>query len=104
MFEENNTRFIRRMLFLGIVQVMIILVLLGRMYYLQIIEGAYFHLLAEGNRIATRPLLPLRGQIYDRHGVLLAQNETNFRVIFLTDKRSEIETTLHTLSKLIPLS
>lgn len=104
MFEENNTKFIRRILFLGIVQLVIIIILLGRMYYLQILEGAHYHLLAEGNRIATRPLLPLRGQIYDRNGVLLAQNETNFRVVFLTDKRAEIKETLQTLSKLISLS
>jgi len=104
MSEENNNKFIRRILFLGIIQLLIITILLGRMYYLQILEGDHYLLLAEGNRIATRPLLPLRGQIYDRHGVLLAQNETNFRVVFLTDKRAEIEETLQTLSKLIPLS
>lgn len=104
MLEEHNTKFIRRILFLGIIQLVIIVILLGRMYYLQILEGAHYHLLAEGNRIATRPLLPLRGQIYDRHGVLLAQNETNFRVVFLTDKRADIKETLQVLSNLIPLS
>jgi penicillin-binding protein 2 len=104
MFEENNTKFIRRMLFLGILQIIIILVLLGRMYYLQVSEGAKYHLLAEGNRIATRPLLPLRGHIYDRNGILIAQNETNFRVVFLTDKKSEVRTTLKELSQLISLS
>lgn len=104
MSEENNNKFIRRVLVIGIVQLVIITILLGRMYYLQILEGAHYHLLAEGNRIATRPLLPLRGQIYDRNGILLAQNETNFRVVFLADKRADIEETLYTLSKLIPLS
>src|SRR3990167_2227062 len=104
MSEENNNNFIRRILLLGVMQLVIIIILLGRMYYLQILEGAHYHLLAEGNRIATRPLLPLRGQIYDRNGQLLAQNETNFRVVFLTDKRAKIEETLYMLSKLIPLS
>lgn len=101
---EDNYKFIRRILFLGIIQFVIIIVLLGRMYYLQIFEGEHYHLLAEGNRIATRPLIPLRGQIYDRNKVPLAQNETNFRIVFLTDKRAEVEDTLHTLSGLITLS
>lgn len=104
MSEENNNKFIRRMIFLGIIQIIFILILVGRMYYLQVFEGPYYHLLAEGNRIATRPLVPLRGQIYDRHGVPLAQNETNFRVVFLTDKRAEVEDTLNMLSGLITLS
>ncbi|MBA3813837.1 MAG: penicillin-binding protein 2 [Alphaproteobacteria bacterium] len=104
MSEASNHQFIRRMIFLGIIQIVFILILVGRMCYLQIFEGSHYRLLAEGNRIATRPVVPLRGQIYDRHGVLLAQNETNFRVIFLTDKRSEVEETLYTLSGLITLS
>lgn len=104
MSEEKNNSFIRRTIFLGVIQIVLVLILLSRMYYLQIFEGAHYHLLAEGNRIATRPLIPLRGQIYDRNKVPLAQNETNFRVVFLTDKRAEAEDTLHTLSGLIPLS
>src|SRR3984957_727903 len=103
MSERENTQFLRRALFLGILQLILIFLLLGRMYYLQIFEGAYYHLLAEGNRIAMRPLLPLRGQIYDRNGIPLVQNETNFRVILLTDKRDSIEETLDNLSGLINL-
>ena len=101
MSKEPNTQFIRRMIFLGIIQILLILVLVGRMCYLQIFEGSHYRLLAEGNRIATRPIVPLRGQIYDRNGVLLAQNETNFRVVFLMDKRMEAEETLLKLSDLI---
>lgn len=103
MFEKESTQFLRRILFLGILQLMLLILLVGRMSYLQIFEGSYYHLLAEGNRIATRPLLPLRGQIYDRRGVPLAHNETSFRVVLLTDKKDEIEETLEILSGLITL-
>ena len=82
---------------------MLITILFGRMFYLQIVEGSYYRLLAEGNRVATRPLIPLRGQIYDRRGVPLAQNQTSFRLLLLTDKKDEIEETLETLSNLITL-
>jgi len=102
MFETDNTQFLRRALFLGVFQLVLIALLLGRMYYLQIFEGSYYHLLAEGNRIATRPLLPLRGQLYDRNNIPLAQNETSFRAVLLTDKKDEILETLDTLSTLIP--
>ncbi len=104
MFEKENTQFLRRTLFLGSLQLILIGLLFCRMYYLQILEGQYYRLLAEGNRIATRPLIPLRGQIYDRNGVHLVQNETSFRLVLLTDKKDEVEETLTTLSKLIALS
>ncbi|MBY0293418.1 MAG: penicillin-binding protein 2 [Alphaproteobacteria bacterium] len=104
MSEKENTQFLGRTLFLGILQFVLLLLLLGRMYYLQIFEGNYYHLLAEGNRIATRPLIPLRGQIYDRHKSPLAQNEASFRAVLLTDKKDKIEEVLDTLSGLIALS
>ncbi len=104
MSERENTRFLRRTLFLGILQLFLIVILLGRMYYLQIIEGSHYHLLAEDNRIASRPLVPLRGQIYDCKGIPLVQNETSFRVVLLADQKEEIEKTLETLSGIISLS
>lgn len=104
MFEKENTQFLKRTLFLGTLQLILICVLFCRMYYLQILEGSYYHLLAEGNRIATRPLIPLRGQLYDRNGVHLAHNETSFRLILLTDKKDEAEETFESLSKFIFLA
>ncbi len=74
------------------------------MYYLQIVQGNYYHLLAEGNRVATRALLPSRGELCDRHGVPFAQNTTTFRLVFLMDKRDKVEKTLEALSKLIVFS
>ncbi|MBS0271407.1 MAG: penicillin-binding protein 2 [Proteobacteria bacterium] len=104
MSEKENNQFLPRALFLGISQLFLVLILLGRMYYLQIHQGIYYHLLAEGNRIATRPLLPLRGQILDRNGVVLAQNETTFRALLLTDKKDEIGEALETLSEFVDFS
>lgn len=104
MSKQENTKFIPRVLFLGILQICFILILLGRMYYLQIFEGSHYRLLAEGNRIVAHPLIPLRGQIYDRNGTLLIQNETSFRLLLLTDTKKEIETILTALEGVIPLS
>jgi len=104
MSERESTQFLRRALFLGVLQLVLVFILLGRMYYLQIYEGAYYQLLAEGNRIATRPIVPLRGQIYDRNGVSMAQNETSFRLVLLTDSKDKIEETLENISGIIDLS
>lgn len=102
--EKENTQFFRRTLCLGLLQLALILILLGRLYVFQILEGYHYHLLAEGNRIATRPLLPLRGQIYDRHGTPLTQNVSTFRLVLLTARKDKVEDALTKLSTLIPLS
>ncbi len=103
MLRNENPLFVRRILFVGIVQAFLIIVLLGRMFYLQILEGEYYKLLAEGNRVATRALLPPRGRIYDRQGNVLAENETTFRLVLLSDKKEIVEDTLDAISNLIDL-
>ncbi|MBX9621148.1 MAG: penicillin-binding protein 2 [Alphaproteobacteria bacterium] len=88
---------------MGILQIALVMILLGRMYYLQIFEGYHYHLLAEGNRIFSRPLVPLRGQIYDRNGSILVGNETSFRLLLLVDKKKDLENTLTALEEVITL-
>ncbi len=104
MAERENTQFLRRTLCLGIFQISLVLLLIGRLYVLQILDGSHYHLLAEGNRIATRPLIPSRGQLYDRNGIPLAQNKSSFRLVLLTNKKDHVKETLETLSNLIPFS
>ncbi|MCD8499668.1 MAG: hypothetical protein LRY43_00655 [Gammaproteobacteria bacterium] len=52
----------------------LIIVLLIRLAYLQILKHHYYSDLAKDNRVEILPISPVRGLIYDRHGVLLARN------------------------------
>lgn len=61
--------FFRGLLILGMV------VIVGRLTELQVIKGAYFHELAEGNRIRRVPIVAPRGRILDKDGVVLVDNE-----------------------------
>ncbi len=49
--------------------------------YLQIVSGEEYRLLAEENRILHKTLPSQRGVIYDRNGVVLAENIPTFNVI-----------------------
>jgi len=102
--ESQLQRFRRRC------QVALLLVLLAlgllalRMYSLQIQQHGDLQQRAESNRTAVLPLAPLRGQILDRHGVLLADNHATFSVEITPAHASNLEQTLHDLGQLIPLS
>src|SRR3989338_2256408 len=56
------------------------LLLLGRSAYLQIIRGDSFRLMAETNRFGMEYATPKRGQIFDAHGLVLADNRAAFVV------------------------
>ena len=45
------------------------LLLVGRMFYLQIVEHDRYSTLADENRIQVQSIAPVRGLIYDRNGV-----------------------------------
>jgi len=58
-------------------------ILFARAVYLQILKGAYYHTMAEGNRIRIKRIEPKRGVIYDRNIQPLVRNQANFLLYFI---------------------
>jgi cell division protein FtsI/penicillin-binding protein 2 len=75
--------FSRRAALLGGGQFLLLSALVGRMYYLQVVEAGRYAMLADENRISLRLLPPPRGRIVDRFGVSLARNRLNYRVVIV---------------------
>jgi len=78
--------------------------LIGRMYYLQILEGRKYQTLADENRISLKLIPPKRGRILDRFGRPMAINQQNYRVMLVPENTEDIELTLMQLGKIIPIS
>ena len=73
----DNVRFktfSRRAAILGGAQLLVFGGLASRMYYLQVLKSSEYQMLAEENRVNMRLLAPLRGEIVDRFGQVLASN------------------------------
>ncbi len=80
------------------------LLLLCRMFYLQIIKHQDFATLANNNHIALIPIEPVRGLIYDRNGILLASNKTSFNLNVNLQKLNNWPEVLTQLQNLIDIS
>ncbi|MGY9011151.1 MAG: penicillin-binding protein 2, partial [Rhodobacterales bacterium] len=93
----------RRGLLLGGAQAVFIGILGIRMRFLQVEEADQFRLLAEENRINIRLLPPVRGQIFDRNGAIIAENEPSYRITIVREDAGNIETVLDKLSQLVEL-
>lgn len=94
----------RRAALLGAGQLGLFGLLVGRMYYLQVVEAERYRVLAEENRINIRLLPPPRGPIVDRNGRELAANRQNFRVLVVREDITDLEATLTRLGRIVPLS
>jgi penicillin-binding protein 2 len=101
--SERAERFSRRALFVGACQAVVLLLLGGRLAWLQVVEGSRYTMLAENNRINLKIIPPARGHIVDRFGVPLAINNQNFRLLIVPEQTDNVEESLRKLQPYIRL-
>jgi penicillin-binding protein 2 len=105
-FEEVNERqgvFHRRAFLFGGFAGAGVLALGGRLAYLQLLQNQRYEKLSTSNQFNFKLVPPPRGLIVDRHGVVLASNRPNFRLLVTRDKDIDPEATLQKLSEFVPL-
>ncbi|MCC7487440.1 MAG: penicillin-binding protein 2 [Burkholderiales bacterium] len=78
-------------------------VLAGRFAYLQVVRHAELATLAEANRISIVPVVPNRGIIVDRNGIVLAHNYSAYTLEIQPAKVADLERTIEELSTLIEI-
>ena len=100
----STLKLTRRALLVSGLQLGFIGLLAARMRYLQIEQSDQYRLMADENRINVRLISPQRGQIYDRHGVILARNQQSFRITLIQEDAGDVNAVLKKLQQLIELS
>jgi penicillin-binding protein 2 len=75
-----------RLKVLKIIILIICLILIGRAFQLQIIDGEYYHDLSEGNRTSFRPISAPRGKIIDNEGNILVSNKLSHNLYLLPNE------------------
>lgn len=91
---------------IGIAALLVLLafgVLLGRFVWLQVVQHDFYRTRAEDNRIALIPIVPNRGVITDRNGVILARNYSAFTLEITPSQVDSLETTIDGLAEVIDI-
>ena len=102
--NDKGKVLISRSLIVGIGKFVLLMVIIVRLYYLQVYQADRYKTLADENRISTRLLVPPRGLIYDRNGVLIATNQQNFQALIVAEQTPNLQQTLDAFKKIMPLS
>ncbi|HEY9052451.1 MAG TPA: penicillin-binding protein 2 [Gammaproteobacteria bacterium] len=95
--------FRRRALFAAVVSILLLGVLLARLLHLQFFEHSHFTMLSENNRVRLSAIAPNRGLIFDRNGVVLAENRPSYRLEIVPEQVTDMESLLAGLAKLVAL-
>ncbi|WP_026960693.1 penicillin-binding protein 2 [Aliagarivorans taiwanensis] len=96
--------FMRRSVVSLTIVMVIVAILLGNLYYLQVKQFENYATRSNDNRIRVVPIAPPRGLIYDRNGVLLAENIPNFTLEIVPENTDNLEQLLDDLAELLELT
>ncbi|PTS85898.1 penicillin-binding protein 2 [Pseudomonas sp. HMWF032] len=102
--HEKDSRLIRKRAVVGgVVVLLLTLVLLVRLYYLQVVQYEYHTTLAENNRIHVQPIPPSRGLIFDRNGVIIADNRPSFSLTLTRERAGDWPQVLDVIVEVLKL-
>jgi penicillin-binding protein 2 len=100
---ESRIYFERVVLGFGLL-IFLTLVLVARLFYLQIVQHNVYATLSDKNRIQVQSLPPIRGLIYDRNGELIADNIPSYNLSVTIERVDDLDATLAKIDELIGLS
>ncbi|MBL7002644.1 MAG: penicillin-binding protein 2 [Gammaproteobacteria bacterium] len=75
-----------------------------RLYVLQILDHQHFTTLADSNRVHIKALPPTRGLIFDRNGLILANNIPSYRLELTKEELEDFDSTILRLKNFIEIS
>lgn len=78
--------------------------LFARFVYLQVVKHEHYHTLAEANRISIVPIVPNRGLITDRNGIVLAHNYSAYTLEITPGKVKDLDALLDELATIVDIS
>lgn len=96
--------FARRASIAFIIVVMMLGVVLNNLYSLQVEQHDVYQTRSNGNRIKVLPVAPNRGLIYDRNGILLAENRPVFSLEITPEQTNDLDATLDGLTQLMGIT
>ena len=101
-YEASTFKF--RAIVAAVICILMLAGLLFRLAWLQIVDYDRFADLSENNRIRLMELPPTRGLIYDRNGVILAENKPTFHLEIIPEQVEDMKATLEGLAEIVSIS
>jgi len=102
-FRETRL-FTNRAVVALLLTVALMILLLVRLFDLQVLQHDTYSVLSDKNRVHIRAVPPTRGLIYDRNGALLAENLPSYQLEITRERVADLDATIAELRQLIEIS
>ena len=90
-FWREQRLFEQRSVAASVLVCVLTLALFARLVWLQVVQYDHYSELSQGNRVRTEPLPAPRGIIYDRNGVMLAENRPAYQLELVPEQVRDLE-------------
>ena len=101
--EADLSRFRSRVLVISIAVLVAFLLLVARLVYLQVYRHQDLNEQAESNRTAVVPVVPNRGLILDRNGIVLASNYSAYTLEITRSRAGPLEQVIDELAQVVDI-
>ncbi len=101
--RERQT-FSGRVLVAFVLVTVMMLGLVARLFYLQVLQYDTYRAKSDQNRVQLQPVPPTRGLIYDRNGVLLADNRPSHNLTLIKEQIKDLDATIAQLSQRLQIN
>ncbi|TGO03583.1 penicillin-binding protein [Candidatus Thiomargarita nelsonii] len=96
--------FRKRVIIAWLMMLLLLLVIVVRLFFLQVINYEYYKTKSNNIRITILSIPPTRGLIFDRNGVLIADNRVSFSLEVIPERVENIDLMIEKLTKIITIS
>ncbi len=98
--RQERQILVSRSIFAFILVFILMLALLGRGWYLQVVKHDLYQTRSNNNRISVQRVAPNRGLIFDRNGVLLAENRSVYSLEIIPEQVADLADSLQQIKQL----
>jgi penicillin-binding protein 2 len=102
--SEHETGLVtKRVYFAGFVILFLIALIILRVFYLTVLQHDHFTTLSKSNRVKVTPIPPIRGLIYSREGIVLAENKPTFSLEVIPEQIEDVNILINQLKEIITI-
>ena len=101
---EEKSQLVRfRVYSAAVMIILLVMVLVGRLFYLQVIQHDHFITLSQSNRVKILPIPPIRGLVFSRDNILVADNQPSHTLELISEQVDNLGETIERLSMSIDI-
>lgn len=101
--DHESSLVARRVYLSAAIILMLIVMIIARVFYLTVLQHDHYTTLSKSNRVKITPIPPIRGLIYSRDGVILAENKPTFSLGVIPEQIDDIDETIGQLKDILPI-